>query len=629
MPLVKLTAPAGVVTEVTDYQAAMRYTDADKVRFKFDQPEKIGGWAKRDAFSSATFSGIPRNIFPHRDTNGVKLIYYGTSTHAYVEYGNVNYDVTPFRTDPTTLTNPFTTSGAGSSTITVTHTNHGVANTSPSSRVIITSVGSAVDGVTVAAGEYFAVYVNANSYTLTAVTGGSGSPGISGTASSGSTAGGGTVVVRYLTNNGPDDGLTGYGIGAGLWGASSWGTARSVSGIVLSPRVWSMDAWGEDIVASVGGGEDTIYYFDVSAFIASQTTRGTTLAYYVTNTLGESADDIPTKVGQVLVSTPDRHLCVFGTTPEDSTTYDRTTIRFASQESLSTWNAQITNTAGSQKLGTGTNIESAAKGRGQIYVWTDVDLYGMQFVGPPFTFSFQQLGEASGTISRNSPAMIEGGTFWMGENNFYAFDGAVKTLKCPVLNHVFDSFSQTQREKVFAAKIVEFNEVWWFYPSASATEIDRYVIYNYIDQTWSIGTLERTAWSDSGIFTYPIAADKANKKAFNHELGSNDDGSAMTAFIEIGFFNGDPNGDNMIFIDKIIPDTTFVQGNTIKFQLKSKRYPNASETTKGPFSLTSSSTKLNMRARGRAFQARYSSDATNTAWRLGTWRANGQASGSR
>jgi len=169
LPLVKLTPPAGVITEITDYQAAMRYTDADKVRFRYGQPEKIGGWAKRDAFSSASFSGIPRNILPHRDINGRKVIYYGTSTHVYAELGNVLYDITPFRTDPTTLTNPFTTSGAGTSTITVTHTNHGVASTSPSSRVVITSVGSAVDGVTVAAGEYFATYVNENTYTITAV----------------------------------------------------------------------------------------------------------------------------------------------------------------------------------------------------------------------------------------------------------------------------------------------------------------------------------------------------------------------------------------------------------------------------------------------------------------------------
>ena len=151
MPLVKLTPPAGVITEVTDYQAAMRYTDADKVRFRQGQPEKIGGWAKRDAFSSASFAGIPRNILPHRDTEGRKLIFYGTSTHVYTEYGNVIYDVTPFRTDPITLTNPFTTGSAGASTITVTHTNHGVGNTSPASRVVISSVGSAVDGVTVAA----------------------------------------------------------------------------------------------------------------------------------------------------------------------------------------------------------------------------------------------------------------------------------------------------------------------------------------------------------------------------------------------------------------------------------------------------------------------------------------------
>lgn len=629
MPLVKLTPPAGVITEITDYQAAMRYTDADKVRFRYGQPEKIGGWAKRDAFSSASFNGVPRNILPHRDIEGRKVIYYGTSTHVYAEYGNVIYDITPFRTDPTTLTDPFTTGGAGTSTITVTHTNHGVASTSPSSRVVISSVGSAVDGVTVAAGEYFAVYVNANTYTLTAVSGGSGSPGISGAASSGSTAGGGSVVVRYLTNNGPDDGLTGYGFGAGLWGASSWGTARSTSGVVLSPRVWSMDAWGEDIVAAVGGGEDTIYYFDVSAFIADQTTRGTTLAYYITNTLSGDASQVPTKVGQVLVSTPDRHLCVFGTTPEGSTDYDRTTIRFASQESLSVWNAQITNTAGSQKLGTGTNIEAAEKGRGQIYVWTDVDLYGMQFVGPPFTFSFQQLGEASGTISKNAAAMIEGGTFWMGTNNFYAYDGAVSTLDCPVLNRVFDDFSQTQREKVFAAQIIEFNEVWWFYASSGSTEIDKYVIYNYIDQTWSVGSLERTAWSDAGIFANPIAVNATNKKAFSHESGSNDDGSALAASLETGYFSGDENGDNIIFMSRIIPDTTFSQGTSLNFTLKSKRYPNDSETTKGAFAVTSSTKKLNLRARGRSFQCRWESTTTDTAWRLGTWRAEGQADGTR
>ena len=629
MPNVKLTAPAGVVTEITDYQAGMRYTDADKVRFRFDQAEKIGGWLTRDAFSSTALDGKNRNIFPHRDLQGRKLILYGTSTHVYAEYSGSVQDITPYKTDNVSLTNPFATGSAGSSVITVTDAGNEIARTSPASRIVISSIASGtVDGVTIATGEYYATWVSSTTYTITPVAGGTGS--ISGTASSGSTSGGGAVVLRYLISNGPSDGLTGYGFGSGMWGSASWGTARSTSGVVLSPRVWTMDSWGEDIIASVGGGEDTIYYFDVSAFIAAPTTyRGTTLSWYV-NSIGGDRTKIPTKVGVVLVSTPDRHITCFGSTPEGSTTYDRTLVRWCSQESLEDWNTQLTNTAGATKLGTGTNIEAASKGRGQMILWTDVDAYGMQFTGPPFTFSFQQLGEASGTISKNSPAMIEGAAFWMGTNNFYAYDGAIKTLKCPVLNRIFDSFSQTQREKVFSAKIIEFNEIWWFYPSEGSTEIDKYVIYNYVDNTWSVGSLDRTAWHDAGIYTYPIASDSAGK-AFDQERGVNagSASSAMTASVETGFFSGDENGDNIIFIDRIIPDTTFGTGTTMKFQMKSKRYPNDSETTKGPYSITSSTNKLNLRTRGRSFQCKWYSDAVDVSWRLGTWRATGQADGTR
>ena len=617
MPLVQLTAPPGVITDITDYQAQMRYTNADKVRFFQGYAEKIGGWTKR--FSSAQLQGQCRKIFPHRDTDGSKFIFMGTSTHFFVEYGGQVYDITPFRTDPIALTNPYTTGSAGSNVVTVTHANHGLANTSPGSRVVIQSAVT-LDGVTIAAQEYVATYVNTNQYTIVAS---------SGTASSGGVTGGGSITVRYLTNNGPDDGLTGYGFGAGLWGTSSWGTARSASGVVLSPRVWSMDAFGEDIVASVGGGEDTIYYFDVSAFIAAPSTyRGTTLAYYVTNTLSGDASQIPTKVGQVLVSTPDRHLIVFGSNPQGSSTYDRMTIRFSDQESLSTWNAQITNTAGEQRLGTGTNIEAAEKGRGQIFVWTDVDVYSMQFIGPPFTFSFSVLGEISGTISKNAATTIEGASFWMGVDNFYMYDGAVRTLPCPVLQHVFDDFNQVQREKVFAGQNIKFNEIWWFYPSGGSDDIDKYIIYNYIDNNWSIGTLDRTAWVDSNIFANPLTVDKTGLQ-YNQESGTDAAGSAITAFVETGFFNGDANGDNVYFMNRVIPDVTYSAGSSVKFTLKTKIYPQDSEITKGPFTISSTANKLDLRARGRSFQARYESDATGVSWRLGTWRAEGRTDGAR
>jgi hypothetical protein len=617
MPLVQLTAPPGVITDITDYQAQMRYTNADKVRFFQGYAEKIGGWTKR--FSSSQLQGQCRKIFPHRDTDGSKFIFMGTSTHFFVEYGGAVYDITPFRTDPITLTNPYTTGSAGSNVVTVTHTNHGLANTSPGSRVVIDTAVT-LDGVTIAAGEYIGTYISANQYSIVAS---------SGTASSGSQTGGGSVTLRYLTNNGPDDGLAGYGFGAGVWGASSWGTARSASGVVLSPRVWSMDAFGEDIVASVGGGEDTIYYFDVSAFVAAPSTfRGTTLAYYVTNTLSGDASQIPTKVGQVLVSTPDRHLIVFGSNPQGSSTYDRMTIRFSDQESLSTWNAQITNTAGEQRLGTGTNIEAVEKGRGQIFVWTDVDVYSMQFIGPPFTFSFSVLGEISGTISKNAATTIEGASFWMGVDNFYMYDGAVRTLPCPVLQHVFDDFNQVQREKVFAGQNIKFNEIWWFYPSGSSDDIDKYVIYNYIDNNWSIGTLDRTAWVDSNIFANPLTVDKTGLQ-YNQESGNDAAGSAITAFVETGFFNGDANGDNLYFVNRVIPDVTYSAGTNIKFTLKTKVFPQDTEITKGPFTISNTDNKLDMRARGRSFQARYETDATGVAWRLGTWRAEGRVDGAR
>jgi hypothetical protein len=252
----------------------------------------------------------------------------------------------------------------------------------------------------------------------------------------------------------------------------------------------------------------------------------------------------------------------------------------------------------------------------------------MQFVGPPFTFSFSLLGEASGTISKNSPAMIEGGAFWMGTNNFYAYDGAVQTLKCPVLNYVFDDLNPVQREKIFSAEILEFNEIWWFYPSSTSTEVDRYVIYNYIDSTWSIGNLDRTAWHDSGIFTFPIASNSTGN-AFNQENGVNDESSALASSLETGYFSGDANGDNIIFMKRIIPDTSFSAGTTINFEIKSKRYPNDTEITKGPFAVTSSTNKLNLRSRGRSFQCKWSSSALDTSWRLGTWRAEGQADGTR
>ena len=647
--LVKLTAPAGIVSDITDYQAQLRYTDADLVRFSSGAPEKIGGWVYRDGLlvqynyvtdvdtttAINTVPGICRKIFQHKDLQGNKYLFYFTTTHIYAELGGFRYDITPFKTDPVVLTDKITTGAAGSSTVIITDSSNSIAQTDPESRILITSLSGTnneqvvLDGITLTVGEYLCKYLSASTYSLTAVSGTGAS--ISGTASSGSQTGGGAMTIRYIVSNGSEDGSVAFGWGSGLWGQSTWGTPRTagVAGTQISPRVWSVDAYGEDIICAPAEGTDTAYYIDTSAFEdAKSTYRGTTLKKYLTD-LSLDGSQVPVVCGKVMVSTPDRHVVFFGANAFGTTNFDPMLVRFSSQEDLSAWTPAIENSAGDQRIGTGTKIQTASKGRGQLLIHTDVDVYSMQFVGPPFTFAFQQVSDTAGSISENCVSMVEGAAYWMTQNNFYVFDGSVQSLECSVHESVFDNLSKNQIEKVTSGTNTKFNEIWWFYPSLNSSTIDKYVIYNYLDRTWSIGSsLNRTAWNDYNIFAVPLAAD-TDGYIYEQESGYNNVNTAMTAFIETGFFNGDETGNNMYFMDKIIPDTKFESGTDIKFQLKSKRYPNGAETTKGPFTLTSSTNKLNLRARGRSFQTKYFSDAKDTQWRLGTWRAQAQADGTR
>ena len=648
--LVKLTAPAGIVSDITDYQAQLRYTDADLVRFSSGAPEKIGGWVYRegnlvqydyvtDTATETTINTVPgicRKIFQHKDLEGNKYLFYFTTTHVYLELGGLRYDITPFKTDPVTLTNKITTGAAGSTTVIITDSGNTIAQTDPQSRIQITTLSGTdseqvvLDGITLTVGEYLCKYLSDTTYSLTPVSGTGAS--ISGTASSGSTTGGGAMVIRYVVSNGSEDGSVNFGWGSGLYGQSTWGTPRTsgISGTQISPRVWSVDAFGEDVICAPAEGTDTAYYIDISAFkTAKETFKGTTLKYYIDNTLSGDGSQVPIFCGKLMVSTPDRHIVFFGANTFGTTTFDPLLVRFSNQEDLATWTPAIENSAGDQRLGTGTKIQTASKGRGQLLIHTDVDVYSMQFVGPPFTFAFQQVSDTAGSISENCVSMVEGAAYWMTSNNFYVYDGSVQSLECPVHETVFDNLSKSQIEKVMSGTNTKFNEVWWFYPSLNSTTIDKYVIYNYLDQTWSIGSsLQRTAWNDYNIFLTPLAAD-TDGYIYEQESGYNNVNTAMTAFIETGFFNGDEAGNNMFFLDKIIPDTKFESGTDIKFQLKSKRYPNGTETTKGPFTLTSSTNKLNLRARGRSFQTKYFSDTVDTQWRLGTWRAQAQADGTR
>ena len=539
--LVKLTAPAGIVSDITDYQAQLRYTDADLVRFNSGAPEKIGGWVYRDGLlvqynyvtdedtttTINTVPGICRKIFQHKDLQGNKYLFYFTTTHVYTELGGFRYDITPFRTDPVTLTNKITTGAAGSADVIITDSGNTIAQTDPQSRILITSLSGTnneivvLDGITLTVGEYLCKYLSDSTYSLTPVSGTGAS--ISGTASSGTTTGGGAMTLRYIVSNGSEDGAVAFGWGSGLWGNSTWGTPRSsgVAGTFISPRVWSVDAFGEDIVCAPAEGTDTAYYIDTSAFEdAKSTYRGTTLKKYLTD-LSLDGSQVPVLCGKVMVSTPDRHLVFFGANAFGTTNFDPLLVRFSSQEDLSAWTPAIENSAGDQRLGTGTKIQTASKGRGQLLIHTDVDVYSMQFVGPPFTFAFQQVSDTAGSISENCVSMVEGAAYWMTQNNFYVYDGSVQSLQCSVHETVFDNLSKQQIEKVMSGTNTKFNEIWWFYPSLNSSTIDKYVIYNYLDRTWSIGSsLQRTAWNDYNIFATPLAAD-TDGYIYEQETGYN------------------------------------------------------------------------------------------------------------
>ena len=466
--LVKLTAPAGIVSNITDYQAQLRYTDADLVRFSSGAPEKIGGWVYRDGVliqynyvtdvdtttTINTVPGICRKIFQHKDLQGNKYLFYFTTTHVYTELGGFRYDITPFRTDPVVLTNKITTGAAGSSTVIITDSSNTIAQTDPESRILITSLSGTnneqvvLDGITLTVGEYLCKYLSDSTYSLTAVSGTGAS--ISGTASSGTTTGGGAMTIRYIVSNGSEDGSTSFGWGSGLWGNSTWGTPRTagVAGTQISPRVWSVDAWGEDIVCAPAEGDDTAYYIDTSAFEDNKSTyRGTTLKKYLTD-LSLDGSQVPVKCGKLMVSTPDRHLVFFGSNAFGTTNFDPLLVRFSNQEDLVNWTPAIENSAGDQRLGTGTKIQTASKGRGQLLMHTDVDVYSMQFVGPPFTFAFQQVSDTAGSISENCVSMVEGAAYWMTQNNFYVYDGSVQALECSVHETVFDNLTTNQIEKV-------------------------------------------------------------------------------------------------------------------------------------------------------------------------------------
>ena len=615
MPLQALNIKPGIVTDIDEYTAARIgpfWVNGDKIRFVNGLPQKIGGWEKENttpstATSSTNLSaGKVRALKNWRLIDGTDVTALGSERQLLILLGGQYYDITPLRTSATLGANPITTSD-GSSTVTVTHTSHGATT----GEIVSFSGAAAVNGITLS-GAYELTKVDNNSYTV-----------VDSATASGSGAGGGSsVVASYLI--GKDEGMLestaalALGWGTGTWGGGTWGTARSTSNVTLELSQWSFDLWGEDLIATVHN--FGTYVWDASAGVSTRAT--------VINETEISKSRFTT------VSFPDRHLVAMGAVNTSTGAQDSMLVRFSDQEDYAEFTPSTTNSAGSQRLQIGTKIMSAVATREAIFIGTDEAMYEMQFVGPPFTFSFRLLGTGCGPISQNSMVNESGVVYWMGRSNFFVYDGQIKELPCSVQYFVFDDLDQQQQQKVFGSLIRKFQEVIWFYCSNSASddEPDKYVRYNYESGVWTIGSLQRGAWNDQfGVRLVPYAIDK-DGHLYRHETGTDDDGSAMTSFIESSAIEFDsqqaPDGTNLFMIDKVIPAGSIT--GSIDLTLKSKKYPqDDSEISKGPFTITPTTTKVSTRAKGRQMKVRVSSSSVGDNWELGTYRYNLRPDGQR
>lgn len=533
MPLQKILFKPGVNRENTRYTTEGGWYECDKIRFRQGNPEKIGGWTR---FSPNTYLGVCRSLWNWITLGGANLLGVGTNLKFYIGLGGQYYDITPIRANPTINANPFVAT-LGSSVITVTDTAHGCLTGD-----FVTFSGAVGLGGNITAGvlnaEYQVTVVDANSYTITV------SATANATDVSGSPGGGASVVAAYQLNTGPETQIPLVGWGAGGWGSGVWGTSASDP---IPLQLWNQYNYGEDLLFGPRGGG--IYYWDSSAGTG---TRGVNL------TVSGDADT-PLFQNKIVVSDSSRFTLVFGTNDYGSSTLDPMLIRWSDQENFLVWSPAVTNQAGSIRLSHGSEIITAIQTRQEIVTFTDQALYSLQYLGPPYVWGTQLLGDNISIASPNAVTLASGVLYWMGVDKFYAYDGRVQTLNCDLRRYIFNDFNQDQAAQVFAGTNEGFNEVWWFYCSAGSTVVDKYVIYNYLEKIWYYGTMGRTAWLDSGLLNFPIAATYINN-IVNHEDGVDDNSTSVPAPIAANISSSEfdiGDGHNFGFVWRVLPDLTF------------------------------------------------------------------------
>ena len=709
MPLKKLVLKPGVNRENTRYTTEGGWYECDKVRFRQGTPEKIGGWKR---ISASTFQGVCRSLWNWVTLGALNLIGLGTNLKFYIERGGAYNDITPlrgFEQSPVTLNNPFDTV-SGSATVTVNDAAHGLTTgdyvtfsgavavggipadvintnykitvTGTNTYTITTPVeasstvtggggasvsatytvftvllsnpfdtisGSAVvtvndnahgskvgdfvtltstasvGGLTIS-GEYQITTVNTNSYTINA----------GANASSTVTGGGGDVTAQYQLNVGPEYQIPLVGWGAGGWGTGTWGFGGTSTS---SLRIWSQSNYGEDLVFAPRGGG--IYYWDATTGLE---VRGINIKYLY------GASNVPTVQNLVFISDINRFVFALGANEIYSSVQDPMLVRWSDQESVVDWTPSATTQAGSVRLSHGSEIVTAVQTRQEIVIFTDSALYSLQYVGAPIVWGTQLLGDNISILGQNAASLASGVVFWMGVDKFYRYDGRVQTLRCDLRQYIYSDINLSQYQQVFSGTNEGFNEVWWFYPSAGSNVVDKYVVYNYVEDVWHYGTLGRTAWLDSGLRDYPLAA-TYSYNLVNHEDGVDDDetGTPVGIYAYIGSAEFDiDDGDHYGFVYRMLPDLTF-RGSTGDLtpqavmtlipMRNSGSGPNVPASAGGSDNATIQriaqatieefTGQVYIRVRGRQMILKFESTQLGTQWQLGAPRIDIKVDGRR
>jgi hypothetical protein len=614
MQLVDLKFKPGVDKQDTAYSAGdeRKYVDSDFVRFHYGKPERWGGW-RNFPNPNKTIVGVVRDTHSWVGLDGTRYLALGTDRKLYIYQGGALSDITPLR-QTESLTNPFTTNGT--TTVSVNDAAHGAAV----GDFVTFDSFSTIDGLDMNQEFEITSVTDASNYKVTHTS----------TASGSTSGGGGSGNAKYQITTGPSTSTFGYGWGTLTWGESTWDTARSSSDVVVSARNWSLDNFGEDLIATVLNGGTFIW--DTSGGVGSRAT---------------ALSNAPTASRFSLVSTDTRHLLLFGTetTIGDTTTQDDLLLRFSDREDATDYTPVSTNEAGSLRISDGSRIIGAVKSAGQILIWTDTSLHGLQFVGTPFTFGLRQLGANAGLIAQHAAIEVNGIAYWMSDDAFYLFDGVVKKMPCSVQDYVFDDMSYTNKADIAVGLNTAFNEIIWYYPSSNATQIDRAVAYNYLEGTWYTINLARTTWLGAYVYENPIATEynasatanvstilgltAGSSSIFEHEVGNNQaDGTAITAFLETGSVEI-ADGDQLMSVSKLVPDFENL-ANTMTAQLTLEQYPQSTANVQTSGSITSSTEKISVRGRGRAVKIRYTTNSVNdTPWRLGSQKLQIRPDGRR